>query len=466
MNQPSSLAKVAGRVAIIGAGPAGLAALRQLMSSSQALHIEIIDSNSRIGGQYWRHQEGGEFPAIKFDPRGYSSNTNKKSEVIWHLSSSVWQIERSSQIFRLHIASNVGDKASTIEVEQIIIATGASERTLPFKNWTTPGVMSAGALQSLAKEYRVIPGKKIVITGSGVFAMPVAKTIKEVAKKCGIEVEVTIIEAQSILRWWRNSLAFLLNPSKIVEAMGFLIFMKSNGVRRLSKRIVREVETDNGKIVGVHLSRVHSDLKSNRDAGFISADLVATSFGFTPDMTLASILGLERKFQDGDAVVEVDSNQRTSIDGVWAAGEITGIGGHELAITEGLIAARNLLSNKSILLKWRRLRERFFARGLRAIYPISNGWIESLDDAEVVCRCEEVCVGEIKQSAKELGADSARSAKLFTRAGMGLCQGRICQRNVAEIIDFVRSDVKVTSDANRETVRPIGGVVTLGGLSD
>ncbi|NDI09748.1 MAG: hypothetical protein EBY74_01925 [Actinobacteria bacterium] len=430
MSQPTSPTKVAGRVAIIGAGPAGLAALRQLLSSSQALRIEIVDSNSRIGGQYWRHQDGGEFPAIKFDPRSYSLTANKKSEVFWHLSSSVWQIERSGQIFRLHIASNVGDQASTIEVEKIIIATGASERTLPFKN------------------------------------MPVAKTIKEVAKKCGIEVEVTIIEAQSILRWWRNSLAFLLNPSKVVEAMGFLIFMKSHGVKRLSKRIVREAKTDNGKIVGVHLSRVGSDLRSKLDAEFIPADLVATSFGFTPDMTLASILGLERKFQDGDAVVVVDSNQRTSIDGIWAAGEITGIGGHELAITEGLIAARNLLSEESILLKWRRLRERFFARGLRAIYPISKGWIESLDDAEVVCRCEEVCAGEIKQSAKELGADSARTAKLFTRAGMGLCQGRICQRNVAEIIDFARSDVKDSSDANRETVRPIGGVVTLGGLSD
>jgi NADPH-dependent 2,4-dienoyl-CoA reductase/sulfur reductase-like enzyme len=466
VSQFSSLAKVAGRIVIIGAGPAGLAALRQLQNSSQALHIEIIDSNSRIGGQYWRHQEGSEFPAIKFDPKSYSFTANRKNEVLWHLSSSVWQIEKNGQIFRLHIASNVGDKAATIEVEKIIIATGASERTLPFKNWTTPGVMSAGALQSLAKEYRVIPGKKIVIAGSGVFAMPVAKTIKEVASKCGIEVEVTIIEAQSILRWWRNSLAFLLNPSKIVEALGFLIFMKRHSVKRLSKRMVKEVKSENGKIVGVHLTKVGSDLRSKEDAGFISADLVATSFGFTPDMTLASILGLERKFQDGDAVVAVDSNQRTSIDGVWAAGEITGIGGHELAITEGLIAARNLLNKQSRLLKWRRLRERFFARGLRTIYPISKGWIESLDDAEVVCRCEEVCAGEIKESAKELGADSARSAKLFTRAGMGLCQGRICQRNVAEIIDFVRRDARDTSDANRETVRPIGGVVTLGGLSD
>ncbi|MFM7463679.1 MAG: (2Fe-2S)-binding protein, partial [Actinomycetota bacterium] len=110
--------------------------------------------------------------------------------------------------------------------------------------------------------------------------------------------------------------------------------------------------------------------------------------------------------------------------------------------------------------------QRLFARGLTKIYPVSHRWVESLDDAEIVCRCEEVTAGEIRESAHQLGADSARTAKLFTRAGMGLCQGRICQRNVKEIIDFVRSDVKSASDPNRETVRPIGGVVTLGGLSD
>lgn len=450
-------------VAIIGAGPAGLSALHQLLTSSQSLKIEMIDSQVRIGGQYWRHQEGSEFPAIDFDPR---KNSAQSHEITWHLASTVWQIEKLEGGFRIHLASNVGDVTSSVEVEKIIIATGASERTLPFKNWTAPGVMSAGALQSLAKEYQVIPGKRICIVGSGVFAMPVAKSIKETAKKMGTEVEVTIIEAQSMTRWWRNSLAFLLNPSKIFEACGFLIFMKVNGVKRISKRMVRGVKIEAGGIVGLNVARVRSDLRPERGVEFLPGDLVATSFGFIPDMTLASILGLERRELSGDVVVVVNANQRTSIDGIWAAGEITGIGGHELAITEGAIAARDLLQRRSPLLKWRRVRQRLFTRGLTKIYPVSNRWVESLDDADIVCRCEEVTAGEIKESAHQLGADSARTAKLFTRAGMGLCQGRICQRNVKEIIDFVRSDGKSASDPNRETVRPIGGVVTLGGLSD
>lgn len=460
------------RVAIIGAGPAGLSALRELQKSSRSLRVAVIDSNPRIGGQFWRHQVGGPFPAQEFDARHHPSHS---VEINWHLSSSVWQIERVDATFRIHIALDIGDVATTLEVEKIIIATGASERTLPFGNWSAPGVMSAGALQSLAKEYGVIPGKKIVIAGSGVFAMPVAKTIKKVAKDLGTRVEVSIIEAQSLFRWWRNTFAFLLNPSKIIEAIGFVMFMKGNDVKTLSKTIITEGKIDAGQIIGVEIARVKSDLRQDQIKKSLSADLIATSFGFIPDMTLASILGLERKFLHGDAVVFVDGNQRTSLDGVWAAGEITGIGGHELAISEGAIAARDLLKKghrsrgsyfSTALLKWRRMRQQFFAAGLAKIYPVSKGWIESLDDSTIVCRCEEVRAGEIRESASELGADSARTAKLFTRAGMGLCQGRICQKNVKEIIDFMRGDVPNATDANRETVRPIGGVVTLGGLSD
>lgn len=450
-------------VAIIGAGPAGLSALRQLANSKRAIRVEVIDSNPRYGGQYWRHREGDPFPESDLDPTSHSSTDIR---INWHLSTSVWQIESVAGSFRIHTASSSGEKSSTVEVEKIIIATGATERTLPFKNWTAPGVMSAGALQSLAKEYQVIPGKEIVIAGSGVFALPVAKTVKEVSKKLGAGVNVTVIEAQSIFRWWRNSFAFLLNPSKILEAVGYLFFMKRHGVKRLSKRIVREVKVESGEIVGVIAVKVKSDLSSDTTGEMLAADLVATSFGFVPDMTLASILGLERKNHNDDAVVVVDSNQRTSLKDVWAAGEITGIGGHELAISEGAIAALDIVQKGSQSWKWRRFRQQLFARGLARIYPISSGWIESLDESTIICRCEEVSVGEIKQSASELGADSARTAKLFTRAGMGLCQGRICQRNVKEIIDFVRSDSKNVSDANRETVRPIGGVVTLGGLSD
>lgn len=451
------------RVAIIGAGPAGLAAISELRKTSLLLQLEVIDSNSRIGGQYWRHRATGEFPATRFDPKNFIS---RKGSINWHLASTVWQIERLEQGFRLHLASITGEATSTVEVDRIIIATGASERTLPFKNWTAPGVMSAGALQSLAKEYEVIPGERIIIAGSGVFAMPVAKTVKEVATKLGIQVEIRIIEAQSALRWWRNSFAFLLNPGKVIEALGYLRFMKRNGIKTISGRMISEAEVEAGAIKGVRVVRVRSDLKYSRGGEFFSGDCVATSFGFIPDMTLASILGLERKFHNGDAVVVVDSGQRTSLEGVWAAGEITGIGGHELAITEGTIAARNLLSKNSPYLKWRRYRQQLFARGLMKIYPISSGWIESLDDEVIACRCEEVSVRQVRESATKLGADSARTAKLFTRAGMGLCQGRICQRNVKEIIDSVRRDTADSNDANRETVRPIGGVVTLGGLSD
>ena len=158
--------------------------------------------------------------------------------------------------------------------------------------------------------------------------------------------------------------------------------------------------------------------------------------------------------------------------------EVTGIGGHELAITEGALAALDILQRKQILLaallKWRRYRQRVFATGLARIYPINPNWITWQDDSVIICRCEEVSLKEISDSVTNLGADSARSAKLFTRAGMGLCQGRICQKNVQDITDrcakFASGNSSfsgnISRDANRETIRPIGGVVTLGELSD
>jgi hypothetical protein len=189
-------------------------------------------------------------------------------------------------------------------------------------------------------------------------------------------------------------------------------------------------------------------------------------------------MGVHRVFRNSDAVVDVDENQRTSVIDVWAAGEVTGIGGHELSITEGRIAALNIVGVRSgvklALTRWKRLRQRIFAGGLSRIFPIDSNWITWQEDSVVVCRCEEVTLKEIVDSVNHLGADSARSAKLFTRAGMGLCQGRFCQRNVQDVterctkfsgVDGLEERTSV-KDANRETVRPIGGVVTLGELSD
>ena len=88
----------------------------------------------------------------------------------------------------------------------------------------------------------------------------------------------------------------------------------------------------------------------------------------------------------------------------------------------------------------RRAKRQRFADALIKSYPVKAGWISWLNDQTVICRCEEVSVGNLKYAVNELGATDSRTAKLLTRCGMGLCQGRVCGRSV---VDLVASELKV-----------------------
>ena len=443
-------------IVIIGAGPAGLAAAHELVKAG--LSATIIDHNLHVGGQYWRHKYGEDFPEARF------AYLIDHPQITWLLGFSVWQIQKKSGAFEIHLAGESSDRVIT--ASSLIVATGAIERVLPTKGWTTAGALTAGGLQSLAKGHGLVPGKKVVIAGSGVFAMPVAQSLSSFDD---VEI-VAIIEARSFLRWWRNLPGFILNPGKIVEALGYLSFIARSRIPIIQNSLISEITSDSGGISSISVHKVDSTFKKRGDGRTIDCDLVASTFGFIPDMTLPSILGLSRQYKFDDVVVVVDRNQQTSIENVYAAGEVTGIGGHELAMTEGALAGLAIAQNAKrsrfaiLALRWRRLRQQVFADGLYRIYRVPQSWVAQVPRDTTICRCEEVSLGEIIDSVEELGADSARVAKLFTRAGMGLCQGRICQRNVADIATHCTGAER--GDPNRETMRPIGGVVTLGELSD
>ncbi len=120
--------------------------------------------------------------------------------------------------------------------------------------------------------------------------------------------------------------------------------------------------------------------------------------------------------------VKVDEWQGSSVKGVFCAGEPTGIGGVEAALVEGEIAglaAAGVAEKARVLLK-RRDATRRFARLLDRVYGL-NPELRKLADAEtIVCRCEDVTMGEVRAHS------SWREAKLQARMGMGACQGRVC----------------------------------------
>jgi hypothetical protein len=187
-----------------------------------------------------------------------------------------------------------------------------------------------------------------------------------------------------------------------------------------------------------------------------------------PDLSLGGIAGCAQRVDtDGTAIFSVGGAQRSSVENVWIAGEATGIGGADLSLAEGEIAGLSASGQEiPTVLRFNRMRKQIFANALKRSYPIRDGWQSWSEETTTICRCEEVRMGEIRESVTELGAEDSRTAKLFTRAGMGLCQGRICSRNVSEIVAGLTHCAVSNGERIASSNRPIASPISLGLLGD
>jgi len=138
-------------------------------------------------------------------------------------------------------------------------------------------------------------------------------------------------------------------------------------------------------------------------------------------------------------------------------------------VIAGISAAKFVGCNVEVLKahRKRRAKRQRFANALIRAYPIKPGWKSWLRDETIICRCEEVCLSDLKHSINELGATDSRTAKLLTRCGMGLCQGRICGRFVVDLVanelNLSPTDTDRISAVNRPIITPIPlGVLALG----
>lgn len=441
-------------IIVIGAGPAGLAAAEA--ASRNGTEVALIDSAPRKGGQYWRHQTS---------VKGYRSNRAdilfakiENASSITHISeATVWSIERDGQLFRVNYLQ--GGQESSLIAEKLILATGAYDRSLPFPGWDKPGSMTPGAAQALLKGHGVLGGKRFIVAGTGPFLLPVATGLAE----SGAEI-VGLYDAHSPLRWALSPHALLLNPSKFLELVYYARFLKKFKIVPRFKRVVSSFSQELATV-----SRVDSRfaLLSNRDRSY-QVDVVAAGWGFMPDLSLGGIVGCAQRVDtDGTTIFSVDDAQRSSVENVWIAGEATGIGGADLSLIEGEIAGLSASGQGvSSVLRFTRTRKQIFANALKRSYPIRDGWQSWPDDVTTICRCEEVKMCEIRESVTDLGAEDSRTTKLFTRTGMGLCQGRICSRNVSELVAGLTHSTVSESERIASSNRPIASPISLGLLGD
>ncbi|MGW0732605.1 FAD-dependent oxidoreductase [Streptomyces sp. NPDC002851] len=468
-------------VAVIGAGAAGLAGA--VTASELGLSVALLDTSAQPGGQFYRHPApalGAVRPeALHHDWSAFADLRRRlaHSDVSRLSGHHVWTVVREGDAgpWEVHAVTGVdgdGERPVRVRARAVLLATGAYERQLPFPGWTLPGVVGAGGAQAMLKSGLVLPGRRVVVAGSGPLLLAVAASLAA----AGARVPA-VVEASGYLRYARHPRVLAANPHKAAEALLHGATLLRHGVRPLTRGAVTRVHgTD--RVEAVTVSRLDRNWRPVRGSGRqIACDALAVGHGLVPQLELATGLGCAtRRTPDGAYALELSAFQETSVPGVWAAGETGGVGGAQLAYTEGelaglAIAAR--LRGRAALteggpareLRHRRDRMRAFADVMAAAHAPRPGWTEWLDDATDVCRCEEVTAGRVRESVAECGARDARTVKLLTRAGMGWCQGRMCGAAVACLAAEAQGEGVPPSPERRPLAVPIP-LGALGALPD
>jgi D-hydroxyproline dehydrogenase subunit alpha len=361
-------------VIVVGAGPAGIAAATAAARHGRS--VLLLDDNPAAGGQIWR---GGIEAPTRRTNRGENAGRDK---ALRNLASSGAVLLAGHRVFDApapHTLSalreTAGDaEAVALQYDQLILATGARERFLPFPGWTLPGVFGAGGLQALVKGGFAVHGKRVAVAGSGPLLLAVAAHLREYG------AHVTSVAEQAPM-------------SQLV------LFAASLWSRPAASGLLKSVRFTNG-------AKTWDE----------PCDMLACGFHLVPNTELASLLGCKLR---GDFVA-VDEQQRTSVANVYCAGEPTGIAGLDAALLQGEIAGLACAGQKTGPLRARNAAEQRFAAGLETAFRLRPELRRLAAPETIVCRCEDVTYGAL--SSRTGWTD----AKLQTRCGMGPCQGRIC----------------------------------------
>ena len=427
---------------IIGGGPAGIAAAST--AAKHGLEVAIIDERPTLGGQiYKRVGPGFKVKSAKEVGKDYYLGEVLIAEldgssVTFFLETLVVTIENSEVVI-----AKSGQNTEKIAFKKLLVAPGAYDRPVAFPGWTLPGVITAGAAQSLVKTQRVLPGSRIFFAGSG----PLALAFPAQLSAYGANI-IGIVEAAprpGILKSIRIALSVIGNFDLLRDAAKYQFHLISNRIPMKYRSIIVSA---NGK------DRVESVTYAKVDKNWrvipgsektVEADALCIGYGFFPSVELFRLLGCELGYEEsrGGAVVKLDNWGATSVANIFGAGDGTGISGSYVAIARGRLAALKIaaelgkISEKSLSSLAANYQKTFarrikFQSAINNAYEIKPGIYELADQETIICRCESVKLESILPSLESTIDPSV--VKAYTRCGMGLCQGRNCQRQISALI--------------------------------
>lgn len=423
-------------LAIVGAGPAGMVAAAE--AAALGLTVTLLDDNARPGGQYFRQ------PPLSFRHTGQMFLDKDRSrgaalaQALDHPSITHWQ---DAVVWDMPepgvLAVAAGERSGRVYAKAVLIATGAQDRPVPFPGWTLPGVISAGGLQNLLKGQRVVPGKRAVVVGNG----PLLLLIGANLVRAGVEV-AAVVEAAPIRSRVVSALPMLARaPDMLALAIRYRAVLARAGVPVLTGWTATAA-TGMDVVSSCRVAPIDAEGRIDRASErSFDCDLLVTGFGLMPSLELPRLLGADLAYdrRRGGWTVTRDADFQCSVRHVYVAGDGAGIGGAEMALLEGRIAARAIArklgktapDDASLRSGW--ARRDAFRRGLEAIYAPPASFLDLLTDDTVICRCEDVTVGDIARRRGEL-AGSVTQIKATTRLSMGRCQGRNCLVTLASMV--------------------------------
>ena len=436
-------------VVVIGAGPAGLAATTA--TARAGLSTLLLDENAGPGGQVWRAIGATPVKNEALLGADYWSGAeiaraarDSGAEIIHR--ATVWSLDRN-----LELGVSVGGGSAFIKAKRVIIATGAQERPFPIPGWTLPGVMTAGAAQTMLKSSGLVPDGPTVLAGQGPLLWLLAAQILRLGGRIDRVLDTT--PRANYLAALPHAFAFMTS----------LYFVKGLAMMREVRAKVK-VTTGVTELAAAGTNRLES--VSYVTAGGrrerLPVELLLLHHGVVPNVNLAMAAGVEHRWNElqlcWTPVLDADGN--SSLPGIAIAGDGAGIGGAQAALWRGRIAAERAIkalrptakvSDLSPQLK-RAERGRAFLDIL--FKPAKQFRIPQGDT--IVCRCEEITAKDVLDSVA-IGATGPNQLKAYRRTGMGPCQGRLCGLTVTELMAEARgkSPQEIGYYRLRAPVKPI-----------
>jgi NADPH-dependent 2,4-dienoyl-CoA reductase/sulfur reductase-like enzyme len=422
------------RVVVVGAGPAGVRCAETLVAAG--IRPTLIDENQRDGGQIYRRQpenftrsyaslygtEAGRAAAL------HRSFDSLREQIDYLPRTLVWNIADH------HLYAIRDSKHLTLAFEALVLCTGATDRLMPVKGWNLAGTYSLGGAQVALKSQACAIGSEVVFAGTGALLYLVAAQYR----KAGARVAAVLDTSP-----WSARVAalpkLLAAPTALWNGVALTLALSRAGVPvHTGIELLEIAGTAEGGVSGISFKDASGRVRK------LECDAVALGYHLRPETQLADLARCEFRFDPltRQWLPQADTDGRSSVPGVYLAGDGARVLGANAAEMRGRLAAMAVLQDLGrsqtveTIAKLRRSLaglERF-AQGLSQAFPWPAQQAARLSDDTIVCRCECVSAGELRQVVQQTGACESNRAKAFSRVGMGRCQGRYCGHAAAEII--------------------------------